>query len=68
MLWPTELWESNNGFCLCLQRLQGGGIGYRHDTAIICGGNYDNNKGYFIEPTIAVATNPTFAIRGVLTS
>ena len=39
-----------------------------NETEIICGGNYDNNKGYFIEPTIAVTNNPTFAIRGVLTS
>lgn len=25
---------------------------------IICGGNYDNSRGYFIEPTVAVTTNP----------
>jgi len=25
---------------------------------IICGGNYDDSKGYFIEPTLVVVTNP----------
>lgn len=25
---------------------------------IICGGNYDGSKGYFIEPTLVVVTNP----------
>ena len=25
---------------------------------IICGGNYDDSKGYFIEPTVVVVTNP----------
>lgn len=30
------------------------------DAAIICGGNYDKSKGYFIEPTVIVTTNPTF--------
>jgi 1-pyrroline-5-carboxylate dehydrogenase len=31
-----------------------------NETEIIAGGNYDNSKGYFIEPTIAVTTNPHF--------
>ena len=30
------------------------------ETEIVFGGNYDNSKGYFIEPTIAVTTNPHF--------
>jgi 1-pyrroline-5-carboxylate dehydrogenase len=30
------------------------------DAEIIFGGNYDDSKGYFIEPTIAVTTNPRF--------
>jgi 1-pyrroline-5-carboxylate dehydrogenase len=25
---------------------------------IVCGGNYDDSKGYFIEPTLVVVTNP----------
>jgi 1-pyrroline-5-carboxylate dehydrogenase len=31
-----------------------------NETEVICGGNYDSSKGYFIEPTIAVTTNPHF--------
>jgi 1-pyrroline-5-carboxylate dehydrogenase len=31
-----------------------------NEAEIICGGNYDSSKGYFIEPTIAVTTNPHF--------
>ena len=31
-----------------------------NETEIMCGGNYDSSKGYFIEPTIAVTTNPHF--------
>lgn len=30
------------------------------DAQIIAGGNYDDSKGYFIEPTIAVTTDPKF--------
>lgn len=30
------------------------------DAEIITGGNYDNSKGYFIEPTTVVTTNPKF--------
>lgn len=30
------------------------------DAEIITGGNYDNSKGYFIEPTTIVTTNPKF--------
>ncbi|MFM7662220.1 MAG: aldehyde dehydrogenase family protein, partial [Bacteroidota bacterium] len=30
------------------------------DAEIITGGNYDNSKGYFIEPTTVVTTNPYF--------
>jgi 1-pyrroline-5-carboxylate dehydrogenase len=30
------------------------------DAEIIAGGNYDKSKGYFIEPTIVVTTNPKF--------
>ena len=30
------------------------------DAEIIAGGNYDKSKGYYIEPTIVVTTNPTF--------
>ena len=30
------------------------------DAEIIAGGNYDKSKGYFIEPTIVVTSNPTF--------
>jgi len=31
-----------------------------NEAEIICGGNYDSSKGYFVEPTIAVTTNPHF--------
>ena len=30
------------------------------DAEIICGGNYDKSKGYFIEPTVVVTTNNKF--------
>lgn len=30
------------------------------DSEIIIGGNYDKSKGYFIEPTVVVTTNPKF--------
>lgn len=30
------------------------------DSEIIVGGNYDKSKGYFIEPTVVVTTNPKF--------
>jgi 1-pyrroline-5-carboxylate dehydrogenase len=30
------------------------------DAEIIAGGNYDKSKGYFIEPTMIVTTNPKF--------
>lgn len=32
----------------------------RDDAEIIVGGNYDKSKGYFIEPTVVVTTNPNF--------
>lgn len=32
----------------------------RDDAKIICGGNYDDSVGYFIEPTVIVTTNPKF--------
>jgi len=35
-------------------------INNSNEAEIVCGGNYDNSKGYFIEPTIAVTTNPHF--------
>jgi 1-pyrroline-5-carboxylate dehydrogenase len=31
------------------------------DVEIIVGGNYDKSKGYFIEPTVIVTTNPKYA-------
>jgi 1-pyrroline-5-carboxylate dehydrogenase len=31
------------------------------DADIIVGGNYDKSKGYFIEPTVIVTTNPKYA-------
>jgi 1-pyrroline-5-carboxylate dehydrogenase len=31
-----------------------------NDAEIIAGGNYDKTKGYFIEPTVIVTTNPHF--------
>jgi 1-pyrroline-5-carboxylate dehydrogenase len=30
------------------------------DAEIIAGGNYDNSKGYFIEPTVILTTNPKY--------
>ncbi|MDO7171913.1 L-glutamate gamma-semialdehyde dehydrogenase [Mariniflexile sp. AS56] len=30
------------------------------DVEIIAGGNYDKSKGYFIEPTVIVTTNPNY--------
>jgi len=30
------------------------------DVKIIAGGNYDDSKGYFVEPTVAVTTNPNY--------
>ncbi len=30
------------------------------DAEIIAGGNYDGSRGYFIEPTVVVTTNPKF--------
>ncbi|MGV6844721.1 MAG: L-glutamate gamma-semialdehyde dehydrogenase [Lutibacter sp.] len=30
------------------------------DAEIILGGNYDNSKGYFIEPTVILTTNPQY--------
>ena len=32
----------------------------QNDAEIIIGGNYDGSKGYFIEPTVVVTTNPKF--------
>lgn len=32
----------------------------RNDAEIIAGGNYDKSKGYFIEPTVILTTNPHF--------
>ena len=31
------------------------------DAKIIAGGNYDKSKGYFIEPTVVLTTNPKYA-------
>jgi 1-pyrroline-5-carboxylate dehydrogenase len=31
------------------------------DAEIIVGGNYDKSKGYFVEPTVIVTTNPKYA-------
>ncbi len=31
-----------------------------NDAEIIAGGNYDDSKGYFIEPTVILTTNPKF--------
>jgi len=28
------------------------------DTTILCGGNYDETKGYFVEPTVVITKNP----------
>lgn len=33
-----------------------------NDAEIIAGGTYDKSKGYFIEPTIVVTTNPKFRL------
>jgi 1-pyrroline-5-carboxylate dehydrogenase len=30
------------------------------DVSILCGGKYDNSKGYFIEPTVLVANKPDY--------
>jgi 1-pyrroline-5-carboxylate dehydrogenase len=35
-------------------------IKQQDDAEIIAGGNYDKSKGYFIEPTVVVTTNPKF--------
>ena len=32
----------------------------KKDADIICGGNFDDSEGYFIEPTIIVTSNPKF--------
>jgi len=32
----------------------------QNDAEIIAGGSYDKSKGYFIEPTVVVTTNPKF--------
>jgi len=32
----------------------------QNDAEIICGGNYDKSKGYFIEPTVVVTSNSQF--------
>ena len=32
-----------------------------NDAEIIVGGNYDKSKGYFIEPTVIVTTNPKYS-------
>ena len=32
----------------------------QNDAEIIIGGNYDKSKGYFIEPTVVVTSNPKF--------
>ncbi|MEZ4840938.1 MAG: L-glutamate gamma-semialdehyde dehydrogenase [Flavobacteriaceae bacterium] len=31
------------------------------DAEVIIGGNHDNSKGYFIEPTVILTTNPNYA-------
>lgn len=41
----------------------GGYIDYikaQDDAKIICGGGYDKSKGYFVEPTVVLTTNPKF--------
>ncbi|HBM17455.1 MAG TPA: 1-pyrroline-5-carboxylate dehydrogenase [Lentisphaeria bacterium] len=30
------------------------------DAEILCGGNYDDSKGYYIEPTVILTSNPRF--------
>ncbi len=32
------------------------------DAEILCGGNFDKSKGYFIEPTLVVTSNPKFKL------
>ena len=34
--------------------------GNHDDAEIICGGNFDDSEGYFIDPTIILTTNPKF--------
>ena len=34
------------------------------DAEIVAGGNYDKSKGYFIEPTVIVTTNPNYSTMG----
>jgi len=34
------------------------------DEEIVAGGNYDKSKGYFIEPTVIVTTNPNYSTMG----
>ena len=31
-----------------------------HDVEVLVGGTYDDSKGYFIEPTVLVTTNPNY--------
>lgn len=31
-----------------------------NDATILCGGGFDKSKGYFVEPTVIVTTNPNF--------
>jgi 1-pyrroline-5-carboxylate dehydrogenase len=31
------------------------------DAEVIMGGNYDKSKGYFIEPTVILTTNPKYS-------
>ncbi len=33
-----------------------------NDAEIICGGGYDDSKGYFIEPTVVLTTDPKFKL------
>jgi 1-pyrroline-5-carboxylate dehydrogenase len=33
-----------------------------NEAEFICGGNYDNSRGFFIEPSIVVTTNPRFKL------
>jgi 1-pyrroline-5-carboxylate dehydrogenase len=32
------------------------------DAEVIMGGNYDKSKGYFIEPTVILTTNPKYRL------
>ena len=34
--------------------------GNHNDAEIICGGNFDDSEGYFIDPTIILTTDPKF--------